>query len=720
MKTLFTGNFYQSAKFIFDLYDFDKNGLISREDIRTVLSYVAIDPKNKQNRNNVLKFGSQSFEDRVESQEELHLILEKCFKECTSEYMDLNKFLDVVENVCSDIYFFILVFLMQMRPFSKTSILEYEKQKNPEKKENNNNLKINSSPKGFLVASPSLTSKFSPSKRISKSPSVKGNKADILEKLSTRTGESIEYLQKLTGKPSNLSPIPKDQFLKVTKTMNVDDHIPDEIIKSPSIPVNRKIRNDLKKINEMTSKLNLDGKTDTKNNIGDLPITPAFKQSLKKSSTINDNLKINITFAKDIEINTESLKYNSNGDSVDTSDDENEAVKYSGYLYKITEHKSLKKLWYKLVDRDFYYFKNNLDNKHKGMHSLSGVFVKEEKVTNIEGNDYFTFSITFPKKVRFYYTETKEEMLEWIRALKKATGYFDLTEIYDVKEKLGNGKFGLVRLGIHKLTGQKVAIKIMSKKEMNNEDLELVKTEIEILKVCQHPNIIKLYDIFENIDYIYIIMEYCAGNDLFHYIEKRGFKLPEKRACQIIHKLCTAVFYIHSYGITHRDIKPENILMTDDSEEADIRVVDFGLSKKIGPNQQCKEPYGTISYVAPEVLLEKPYTKAVDLWSIGVTIYLLLAGYLPFDHESSEREIARQTVHDAVRWGSAWKTLSSEAKIFVDNLLKKDPASRMDIKKTLESEWITKFTDTSIPFFRRKSRENTTSNFELYSSDKLD
>jgi serine/threonine protein kinase len=260
----------------------------------------------------------------------------------------------------------------------------------------------------------------------------------------------------------------------------------------------------------------------------------------------------------------------------------------------------------------------------------------------------------------------------------------------------------------------------MSKKEMNNEDLELVKTEIEILKVCQHPNIIKLYDIFENVDYIYIIMEYCAGNDLFHYIEKRGFKLQEKRACQIIHKLCTAVFYIHSYGITHRDIKPENILMTDDTEEADIRLVDFGLSKIIGPDQNCKEPYGTISYVAPEVLLEKPYTKAVDLWSIGITTYLLLAGYLPFDHESSEREIARQTVHDAVRWGSAWKTLSKEAKIFVESLLKKDPSSRMDIKQSLESEWITKFTDTSIPYFRKKSRENTRSNFELYSTDKLD
>lgn len=144
-------------------------------------------------------------------------------------------------------------------------------------------------------------------------------------------------------------------------------------------------------------------------------------------------------------------------------------------------------------------------------------------------------------------------------------------------------------------------------------------------------------------------MEYCEGGDLFSYIEKRGFKLPESRASQLINKLSTAIFYLHSYGITHRDLKPENILMTDDSENADIRLLDFGLSKIIGPNEKCTEPFGTLvkinifiqSYVAPEVLLEKPYNKSVDIWSIGIISYLLLTGGLPFDDEESEREVIR-------------------------------------------------------------------------------
>jgi calcium/calmodulin-dependent protein kinase I len=163
-------------------------------------------------------------------------------------------------------------------------------------------------------------------------------------------------------------------------------------------------------------------------------------------------------------------------------------------------------------------------------------------------------------------------------------------------------------------------------------------------------------------------MEYCSGGDLFGYIESRGFKLEEKRASTIIYKLALSINYLHSYGIAHRDLKPENIMMTDNSETADVRLLDFGLSKIIGPGETCTEPYGTLSYVGPEVLLEKPYDKSVDLWTIGIIAYLLMCGCLPFDDENSEREIARQTINDPTPFpGCFWKKLSSDAKAFVDS-----------------------------------------------------
>ena len=156
--------------------------------------------------------------------------------------------------------------------------------------------------------------------------------------------------------------------------------------------------------------------------------------------------------------------------------------------------------------------------------------------------------------------------------------------------------------------------------------------------------------------------------------------------------------------------------MTDNSEKADIRLLDFGLSKIIGPGEKCTEPYGTLSYVAPEVLIEKPYDQRVDLWSIGIITYLLLCGCLPFDDEHSEREIARQTIHDQVPYHpSLWKNLSKESKDFVNKLLQKNPDNRMTIKQILEHEWIKKYY-TKVTEERKKSVDLTGSSFKLYAS----
>ena len=212
-------------------------------------------------------------------------------------------------------------------------------------------------------------------------------------------------------------------------------------------------------------------------------------------------------------------------------------------------------------------------------------------------------------------------------------------------------------------------------------------------------------------------MEYCSGGDFFSYLEKRKFRLPENQACRIMHKMCAAVYYIHSYGIAHRDLKPENVLMTSDDENADIRILDFFLSKIIGPEEKCTEPYGTLSYVAPEVLLDEPYGKEVDLWSLGIITYLMLSGSLPFDHKTDEEEIARKTVSEPPPYkGSIWTKISPEAKDFIDRLLQKNPAKRMNIKEALEHEWFKKYSNSKIISARQQSKDTTTSTFELYST----
>ena len=141
------------------------------------------------------------------------------------------------------------------------------------------------------------------------------------------------------------------------------------------------------------------------------------------------------------------------------------------------------------------------------------------------------------------------------------------------------------------------------------KELELQKREIEVLKICTHQNIIRLLDVFENPTYIYIVLEYCSGGDLFTYLDKRDFKITENRARNIAHQIALALYYLHTFGIAHRDLKLENILMADDTDDSELKLVDFGLSKIMGPNETSTDPFGTLSYVAPEVLLQKPYGK---------------------------------------------------------------------------------------------------------------
>jgi len=233
---------------------------------------------------------------------------------------------------------------------------------------------------------------------------------------------------------------------------------------------------------------------------------------------------------------------------------------------------------------------------------------------------------------------------------------------------------------------------------MTQEKIGLVKQEIEILKICQHPNLIRMLDIFEDFEHIYIVMEILHGGDLLHYLEKHKFKIPEQRAAQIIKSLAEGLHYLHSYGILHRDIKPENILMIDQNEDSDVKIADFGLSKLVGPLQLSNEPFGTLTYLAPEILLKQPYGKKVDVWSLGVITYLMLLGVLPFECED-DQELAQLLIYTEPDYDSLmWKKVSKEGLDFVKSilfnslleLLIKDQEKRISLREVLQHTWINK------------------------------
>ena len=217
--------------------------------------------------------------------------------------------------------------------------------------------------------------------------------------------------------------------------------------------------------------------------------------------------------------------------------DEKVSIEFEGEMVRKATETKLKKYWYCLLGKELYVYKNKQEEKHKGMHNLVGVFIKDEMEEYLDSTTIlYPFTLIFPgNKPRTYYLLNKDDKEKWMSHIKKVIGYSNLFDFYEVKETLGQGKFGLVKSASHKKTGRKVAVKVMSKKEMTLQDVELQRREIEILKMCQHPNIIRLLDIFENQDYIYIVMENLSGGDLFTYLEKRNFEISEKRAKALAH-----------------------------------------------------------------------------------------------------------------------------------------------------------------------------------------
>ena len=649
MQSLFSQaeSFDSLAKFIFNLYDFNSTGIIKKDDVRVVLSYVPLSDSSSNVKENV-ELVKDKFEDRVESQEQLFHILNIAFK--GKEKMNFEEYINVVKNVNSDIFILLLMFLLEKKPFSNYSIQMHSlNSESP-------SLHLSATPQLIpqQIASPSLHSRFL-------SPKLRKKKLD-------------------KNKNKGLS--------KATNLLQLYSGVDNSKVKEEKKEKKNEESKDLKeKRPQRRMRINLNNLTDK---------TPELSKNT-------------FTFGKDKE--SEGNKEEEDNPLEDI--EEENFVRYEGYVYKYSQtQKKMKRTYFRLIGKDLYYYKKKEEKNHRGMHNLSGVFIKKGEDFEYDGKKYLSIVIVY-KSEKSYYFDNEDDFNIWFEKLNAAVQNKSLFDKYEVKQKIGKGKFGLVKFGINKETKQQVAIKIMAKKNMDKSDLELAKVEIDILKIGQHPNIIKLYDIYENENYIYIIMEYCSGGDLLSYFEHYEYELKETKVCEIIHKLSMAIYYLHSYGIVHRDLKPENILMTDLTPEADIRLLDFGLSKIVGNEEKCTEPYGTLSFVAPEVLQGKPYDKSVDLWSIGIITFLLLCGYLPFDDKHSEREIARQTIQDPVPFESKiWNKYSSEAKNFVEGLLQKKPEKRLSIKEVLEHPWIKKMD--KVPNKRRDTKKE--SKFGFYTS----
>lgn len=263
-----------------------------------------------------------------------------------------------------------------------------------------------------------------------------------------------------------------------------------------------------------------------------------------------------------------------------------------------------------------------------------------------------------------------------------------ITQDYSIKKKLGQGNFALVRLCERKSDGHQFAVKIIHKKRLQKpKQQQALDREVDILRKVDHDFCVSLEAIYETSNHLYLVLEYCQGGELFDMICKHNH-FTEKQAQAVVRQVTQALMYLHEQGIVHRDIKPENILLLEGHPDSVVKLTDFGLANKLdGTDLKFWTSCGTLYYAAPEVLSSGSYDNKIDFWSLGVVMYVLLVGYLPFYHDNRNRTIElirKGKVHfDMTDWGE----ISAEARDLIRKLLNVDPQKRYNAEQVLNHSW---------------------------------
>ena len=690
---LYMGTFKQTTKTIFDLLDFDKDGIIKKEDVKIILSYLPLNDVSEE-QEKTLESVKEVLGVQMKSLDEIDDIVSKTFKKYEDK-MNFEQFKDTVQNKKSDVLLQIICFLYQEKPFSAKNIEslklkygqieddEYEKMMNAYGKGPKKHVSVK-------IKTPNQTSVLSPAGTFFRRKfSIKGFKLDESTKNTNdnnKTKSEDIMAQKMLSKKvenSNNSEFTINEETGKKKGNEIDPY--DKNISMVRLN-NERTLEDIKqfKSKEYNNKENIKEFLDKSKQRYSSPT-----KYLQEKASYNSLALMN----KDIDYEKNLIPINEENEFQNEIIEEKN-IMYENWVFKLTENKKIKRFYLVLINKDIYYYKDQEKKNMLGMHNLSGCFVQEiQETLKHEGNEYYIFEIFFnnKSKTRKYYTPDKEIMKKFVSKIKEAIGYMKFTDFYDLKEVIGKGKFGVVNLGIHKKTQQQVAVKIINKDSITTiEDKELVRIEIGILKLCHHPNVVRLLDHLENEDYIFIVTEYIEGGTLGQYFKKKNFNFSERQASSIMSQIANGVKYLHKYGIVHRDLKPDNIMITQQNDFGIVKIMDFGLSKIVSTQEKMVDGYGTLSYVAPEVLLRTPYNKEVDIWSMGIILYYMLCGHLPFKG-NKEVIIAEKIVNDDLEFDEdEWEVRSKKVRELIISCLKKEPEERITIDDFLNHPWFKK------------------------------
>lgn len=336
--------------------------------------------------------------------------------------------------------------------------------------------------------------------------------------------------------------------------------------------------------------------------------------------------------------------------------------------------------YFDLTRKALYYYKSQDRTRVKGIILLKGLFLVPVGTTQFELKN-FKFSYVFEAL-------SDMEREDWISRIYAEMRYRWFDDYYETGKLLGSGAYGQVLEARNRISGQIAAVKIISKESMDTKGEVRLRREIGILQVINHENLLKLYDVFETNDRIYLVTEIVNGGPLFNWLESQNFQISEATSRLLTRDIARGLAYLHSYGIIHRDIKLENILLDTSGPCIKAKLIDYGLSCFLGPGQKTNEPVGTLKYVAPEIISRMQYREKIDCWSLGVIIFILLQGTVPF-FGKNDQEVAMRILRKKLRFDSEkWMNISVPARAVLEGLLCRKPERRISLLEVLRSEWL--------------------------------
>ena len=310
---------------------------------------------------------------------------------------------------------------------------------------------------------------------------------------------------------------------------------------------------------------------------------------------------------------------------------------------------------------------------------ISDLFVQpEDKLGIVLSNQKLTYRLE---------ATSEQERDDWIGKLRRVLNQKDIFDYYDFGKTKGSGSFAVVKVATRKSDSKKFAVKIIEKSPLDKNSEARIRQEIEILKLCNHKNLLHLEEVFETVSQIFLVTEYCAYGTLFSYIKKKT-KLPEAEAKRFVTQITKGLLSLHSYGVIHRDVKLENVILVSKRGKITPKLIDFGLSCMLGNGNLSADPVGTLRYTAPEVIARINYRESVDVWGLGVILYILLTGKMPFYGDSSSETATQIMSKELDFYSPEWEGTTESARKLASKMLTKDFRGRITAQEILRDPWL--------------------------------